>query len=92
MSWIGGNSKTSIKQTTMSSAYQKYLASIVECQEKNDSSIKHEWLFTNKSEAVRVANYLRGHGYPAQVKTKTVIYFILFYVGVPFELIKNQQP
>jgi len=42
--------------------YQKYLADIIKFEETRDANDKHEWLLDH-AEAVRVANYLRGHGY-----------------------------
>lgn len=35
--------------------YTKILASVIECQEKQDSSIEHEWIFMFKVEEWRQA-------------------------------------
>lgn len=42
--------------------HQKYLADIIKFEKTRDANDKHEWLL-DYVEAVRIANYLRGHGY-----------------------------
>lgn len=68
---------------------QEYLAKIIECESKQDSTIEHEFIFIFKREAVKVANYLRSHGYEIVFKTRKPVGVILYYVGVPFESLKK---
>lgn len=68
--------------------YEKYLAKIIECEYKKDSSIEHEWTFNTANEAVKVANYLRNHGYKAVYKKSIILNKIpIFYVGVSFKFL-----
>ena len=73
--------------------YQKYLSLIIECQEKQDSSITHEWLMDSRADAVKLSNYLRGHGYTVTNRVRKILGRVeLFYVGVNFKTLKaNNQ-
>ena len=76
----------------MNTFEQQCLASIIECEEKQNSSIQHEWILMFKVDAVRLANYLRGFGYAVTVETRYPVGVELFYVGVPFQSIKKTKP
>jgi hypothetical protein len=65
--------------------FSSYLALIIECEEKQDRDIQHEWTFDDKNNAVKVANYLRSHGYKAELSKHKVFHTTFYYVGVPFK-------
>jgi hypothetical protein len=71
--------------------YSEYLTALIQCQAQQDPTIKHEWLFNSKADAVRVANYLRNSGYCAELHEKTIPFRSLYYVGVPFHTLKIEK-
>lgn len=63
---------------------QGYLTNLIKCESRKDPSVRHEFVFGSKADAVRVANYLRGHGYVIELKKYKPAGLIMYYVGVPF--------
>jgi hypothetical protein len=71
---------------------QEALALLIECEEKQDPLIQHEWVMESRVSAVRLANYLRQHGYEVENKIYKTIGIPMYYVGVPFKSLKTKQP
>lgn len=59
------------------------------CKETQNPDVKHEWLL-DRAEAVRVANYLRGFGFQVTCKPYVLPGLVnSYYVGVPFQSLKE---
>jgi hypothetical protein len=61
----------------------------MECEEKQDPSIPHEWILDSRVEAVRLSNYLRQLKYEVVNEVRRPLGITLYYVGVPFSSIKK---
>lgn len=69
--------------------YSIHLAQLIKCRDEQDPGITHEWLLDSRAESVRLANFLRQHGYIVTHYKARVLSAELFYVGVDFKTLKR---
>ena len=70
------------------------LAGIVQkimlCIAIQDSSVQHEFTFSNKYDSEKAFDHLRKKGFKPVHVIKNTVLGMIFYVGVPFENLKTR--